>query len=175
MESLAKLLFSGRSPRSTGPRPLRLRFNDEEATAGFGRVVRKDADERGKDRCATVTRLTSGGRFSFLGAVRSPAGSFPAGRGVEERFARVSVGRRTRSDVKHCLWAHGNGRTAEIVQHREGVLSTREHLVQLLHHRLEIALHVDRSSVHACDATRGHAATLPAVAVRRWRIARTIA
>ena len=72
--------------------------------------------------------------------------------------------------MKHCLWAHGNRRTADIVQHRERVLSTREHLVELLHHRLEITLHLDRSSVHACDATRGHVATLPAVAVRRRQI-----
>jgi hypothetical protein len=43
--------------------------------------------------------------------------------------------------------------------------------VQLLHHCLEITLHVDRSSVHACDATRDHAPPLPTVAVRRqiWR------
>jgi hypothetical protein len=74
-----------------------------------------------------------------------------------------SVARVTRSDVKHCLRAHGNRRTAEIVQHREGVLPTREHLVEFVHHRLEIPLHVDRSSVHARNATRGHAATLPAV------------
>ena len=73
-----------------------------------------------------------------------------------------SVTRVTRSDVKHCLRAHGNRHAAEIVQHREGVLPTREHLVEFVHHRLEIPLHVDRSSVHARDATRGHAATLPA-------------
>lgn len=78
-----------------------------------------------------------------------------------------SVARVMRSDVKHCLRAHCNRRTAEIVQHRERVLPTREDLVQFVHHCLDIPLHVDRSSVDARDATRGHAATLPAAAVQR--------
>jgi hypothetical protein len=33
--------------------------------------------------------------------------------------------------------------------------------VELVHHRLELPLYLDRFSIHARDATRGHASTLP--------------
>jgi hypothetical protein len=39
--------------------------------------------------------------------------------------------------------------------------------VEFVHHRLEVPSHIDRSSVHARDATRGHSATLPVEALQR--------
>jgi hypothetical protein len=62
--------------------------------------------------------------------------------------------------MKYCLRAHGDWRTADIVQHRKRVFATREHPVELRYHHLELAVYVNRSSVNARDPTRGHPATL---------------
>lgn len=70
MDGPAKLLFSGRSPRTYGTGPARLRLNDEEATAGFGEGSRA----RGRERQGSLFggHATSvGWPFVFLRAVAS--------------------------------------------------------------------------------------------------------
>src|SRR3954468_11129276 len=58
--------------------------------------------------------------------------------------------------MKHSLRAHRDRRSAEIVEDRKRVLAASEHLMELLHHRLEISANVDRPAIDACDATSSH-------------------
>ena len=137
-----------------------------EYVGGFWVIEAADQMPRSGGRRRRRRRWVAGSRCALFRTRRAPDRTQIAvlsSRAVALRESRRwIVGRVTRPDVKHCLWAHGYRRTAEIFQHRERVLPAREHLVEFVHHVLEIPLHVDCSSVHARDATRGHAATLPA-------------
>ena len=78
--------------------------------------------------------------------IRPPSAGLPPSRRRQETCG-VSVTASARPYMQHRVWPHGDGGSAEVVQDREGVLAAGGHLVELLHHRPQLSVDVDRSSI----------------------------